>query len=77
MPNQWLVYWRKDKIDLSLFRAVENELDWFEVACQAFGTAIRVPDDAVLTVSLVGDDALYHVRAGRVRLWAGTLERTG
>lgn len=35
----------------TLFEAVANALDWWEVVCRQFGTARRLPDEAVLWTS--------------------------
>ena len=34
----------------TLFQAVANALNWWEVACRQFGTARRLPDDTVLDI---------------------------
>jgi hypothetical protein len=52
----------------SLFQAVANALDWWEVVCRRFGTARRLHDDTVLDVIATGGGC-YHVRVGRVRRW--------
>jgi len=54
----------------SLFQAVANALEWWEVVCRQFGTARRLSDDIVLDVIATGGGC-YHVRVGRVRRWLG------
>lgn len=52
----------------SLFEAVANAIEWWEVDCVLFGTARRVGDDEIMSVHVVAGGK-YRVRVGRVREW--------